>query len=64
MLFPTKVVELNPRDHEHIKRLNDPADAGLFHLETWLPFSEVENWIAATQTLDPHPRERNRSATW
>ena len=41
MLFPTKVVELNPRDQEHIKRLNDPADAGLFHLETWLPFSEV-----------------------
>lgn len=41
MLFPTKVVELNPRDHEHIKRLNDPADTGLFHLETWLPFSEV-----------------------
>lgn len=40
-MFPTKVVELNPRDHEHIKRLNDPADTGLFHLETWLPFSEV-----------------------
>lgn len=40
-MFPTKVVELNPRDNEHIKRLNDPADAGLFHLETWLPFSEV-----------------------
>lgn len=39
VLFPTKVVELNPRDNEHIKRLNDPADAGLFHLETWLPFS-------------------------
>ena len=41
MLFPTKVVELNPRDNEHIKRLNDPADAGLFHLETWLPFAEA-----------------------
>src|SRR5271169_2835527 len=41
MLFPTKVVELNPRDNEHIKRLNDPADAGLFHLETWLPFGEA-----------------------
>jgi len=40
-LFPTKVVELNPRDNEHIKRLNDPADTGLFHLESWLPFSEV-----------------------
>lgn len=39
MLFPTKVVELNPRDNEHIKRLNDPADTGLFHLESWLPFS-------------------------
>jgi hypothetical protein len=41
MLFPTKVLELNPRDHEHIKRLYDPADPGLFHLETWLPFSEA-----------------------
>lgn len=41
MLFPTKVVELNPRDNEHIKRLNDPAEAGLFHLEAWLPFSEA-----------------------
>jgi hypothetical protein len=39
MLFPTKVVELSPRDNEHIKRLNDPADVGLFHLESWLPFS-------------------------
>ena len=41
MLFPTKVLEIHPKDNEHIKRLNDPADAGLFHLETWLPFSEA-----------------------
>ncbi len=41
MLFPTKVIELHPKDNEHIKRLNDPAEAGLFHLETWLPFSEA-----------------------
>ena len=41
MLFPTKVIELHPKDNEHVKRLNDPAEAGLFHLETWLPFSEV-----------------------
>jgi len=41
MLFPTKVVDLTTRDSEHIKRLNDPAEAGLFHLETWLPFSEA-----------------------
>ena len=41
MLHPTKVLEIHPKDNEHIKRLNDPADAGLFHLETWLPFSEA-----------------------
>ena len=50
MLFPTKVVELNPRDNEHVKRLNDPADAGLFHLETWLPFAKPQSWSAATRT--------------
>ncbi len=41
MLFPTRVIELNPLDNEHIKRLNDPTEAGLFHLEAWLPFSEA-----------------------
>jgi hypothetical protein len=41
MLFPTKVISIQPKDNEHIKRLNDPAEAGLFHLETWLPFSEA-----------------------
>jgi len=41
MLYPSKVVELHPKDNEHIKRLNDPAEAGLFHLESWLPFSEA-----------------------
>jgi hypothetical protein len=41
MVFPTKVVQLTLKDNEHIKRLNDPAETGLFHLETWLPFSEA-----------------------
>jgi hypothetical protein len=41
MLFPTKVVELFPKDNEHLKRLNDPVETGLFHLEAWLPFSEA-----------------------
>jgi len=41
MLYPSKVLEIHPKDNEHIKRLNDPAEAGLFHLETWLPFSEA-----------------------
>lgn len=41
MLFPTKVVELFPKDNDHVKRLKDPAESTLFHLEAWLPFSEV-----------------------
>lgn len=41
MSFPTKVVELFPKDNEHVKRLKDPAEGGLFHLESWLPFSEA-----------------------
>lgn len=41
MLYPSKVIELHPKDNEHIKRLSDPAEPGLFHLETWLPFSEA-----------------------
>lgn len=41
MLIPTKVVELSPTDNDHCKRLKDPFTAGLFHLETWLPFSEA-----------------------
>lgn len=41
MLFPTKVIELLPKDNEHIKRLNDPTESGIFHLESWLPFSEA-----------------------
>jgi hypothetical protein len=41
MLFPTKVVELFPKDNDHLKRLKDPVESGLFHLEAWLPFSEA-----------------------
>ncbi len=41
MLFPTKVVELFPKDNEHLKRLKDPVEAALFHMEAWLPFSEA-----------------------
>jgi NTP pyrophosphatase (non-canonical NTP hydrolase) len=41
MLFPTKVIELSPKDNDHCKRLKDPQETGLFHLEAWLPFSEA-----------------------
>src|SRR5438034_7397730 len=41
MVFPTRTLEVLPRDNEHCKRLKDPLAQGLFHLETWLPFSEA-----------------------
>lgn len=41
MAYPTKVLEVRPRNDEHCKRLKDPQASGLFHLETWLPFSEA-----------------------
>src|SRR5881628_868825 len=41
MYIPTKEVELSLQDNDHCKRLKDPFSAGLYHLETWLPFSEA-----------------------
>lgn len=41
MLYPSKVVDLSLRDNDHCKRLKDPFGPGLFHLEAWVPFSEV-----------------------
>src|SRR5437773_2929222 len=59
MLFPTKVVELNPRDNEHIKRLNDPSEAGLYHLEAWLPFTEAAKLDRGNANVRP-PSERKK----
>lgn len=41
MNIPSKEVELSLQDNDHCKRLKDPFSAGLYHLETWLPFSEA-----------------------
>lgn len=53
MLYPTKVVEIHPKDNEHVKRLNDPAEPGLFHLETWLPFSEAVKLARGNANVRP-----------
>jgi hypothetical protein len=58
MLFPTKVIEVTPRDNEHIKRLNDPADAGLFHLETWLPFSAAAKLERGNANVRPASQKK------
>ncbi len=41
MSYPTKTIELQLQDNDHCKRLKDPKQERLFHLETWLPFSEA-----------------------
>ena len=41
MLYPSKTIELFPRDNDHCKRLKDPIETHLFHLEAFLPFSEA-----------------------
>ena len=41
MLHPSKTIELFPRDNDHCKRLKDPIETHLFHLEAFLPFSEA-----------------------
>jgi len=41
VLYPSKTIELFPRDNDHCKRLKDPIETHLFHLEAFLPFSEA-----------------------
>jgi hypothetical protein len=41
MTFPTKSIILSVQDNDHCKRLKDPADSQLFHMEAYLPFSEA-----------------------
>lgn len=41
MLYPTKVSEVVVQDVDHCKRLKDPQNSSIFHLEAWLPFSEA-----------------------
>ena len=58
MLFPTKVLQVYPRDNEHIKRLNDPIDIGLFHLETWLPFSAASKLQRGNANVRPSSQRK------
>jgi hypothetical protein len=53
MLHPTKVLEVTPRDNEHCKRLKDPKEDQLFHLETWLPFSEAVKLVRGNANVRP-----------
>src|SRR2546426_12022057 len=53
MTFPTKTLEIRPQDNDHCKRLKDPLEPGLFHLETWLPFSEAVKLERGNANVSP-----------
>jgi len=41
MTHPTGVIEVSVRDIDHCKRLKDPQNNSVFHMEAWLAFSEA-----------------------
>ena len=59
MIYPTRTIEVFPRDNEHVKRLKDPTSATLFHLEAFLPFTEAVKLEKGNANLRP-PSERKK----
>ena len=41
MAYPTRSIVLSPRENDHCKRLADPFGGSLYHLESFLPFTEA-----------------------
>ena len=59
MIYPTRTFELFPHDNDHLKRLKDPIDANLYHLEAFLPFQEAVKLEKGNANLRP-PSEKKR----
>jgi AIPR protein len=59
MIYPTRTIEVFPRDNEHCKRLKDPSSATLFHMEAFLPFTEAVKLEKGNANLRP-PSERKK----
>ena len=59
MIYPTRTIEVFPRDNEHCKRLKDPTSGSLFHLEAFLPFTEAAKLEKGNANLRP-PSERKK----
>lgn len=59
MNYPTRSVELQPRDNDHLKRLKDPIDPNLYHLEAFLPFVEAVKLEKGNANLRP-PSEKKK----
>jgi hypothetical protein len=59
MIYPTRTIEFSPRDNDHCKRLKDPLEGHLFHLEVFLPFSEAIHLEKGNANLRP-PSEKKK----
>jgi AIPR protein len=59
MIYPTRTFELSLRDNDHCKRLKDPLEGRLYHLEAFLPFSEAEKLDRGNANLRP-PSEKKK----
>jgi hypothetical protein len=57
--YPTRTIEVSPRDNDHCKRLKDPSGTNLYHLETFLPFTEAVKLEKGNANLRP-PSERKK----
>src|SRR5271163_3866533 len=59
MIYPTRTIELFPRDNDHCKRLKDPSATSLYHLEAFLPFTEAVKLEKGNANVRP-PSERKK----
>lgn len=57
--YPTRTFEICLRDNDHCKRLKDPVEGRLFHLEAFLPFSEVAKIEKGNANVRP-PSEKKK----
>jgi hypothetical protein len=58
MLYPSKTIELFPKDNDHCKRLKDPIESHLFHLEAFLPFSEAVKLEPGNANVRPFSEQK------
>ena len=58
MVLPTRSIQLSVPDTDHVKRLKDPQAQSVFHLETWLLFSEAAKLQKGNANVRPASESR------
>lgn len=59
MIYPSRTFELSLRDNDHSKRLKDPVEGRLFHLEAFLAFTEAVKIEKGNANVRP-PSEKKK----